>query len=188
MHACARTTTLCTTSDLNQIVRSVKPVIKAATLDRTHWTGAQFAHAVLLLLNSKHNAFSKRHMEVQLGRHVAHDVSKQQLRGQAVVAALVKAERLALRRYSDWSVVIPHTTYVIDDITSYDIATAPSPVELLCMKSIQPQLECTLQAWEQNKQVCSVSHTSSLWRPFAICCIRTATTETNSVAALLRQD
>jgi hypothetical protein len=101
MHACARTTTLCTTSALNQIGRSVKPVIKAAALDRTHWTGAQFAHAVLLLLNSKHDAFSKRHMDTQLGRYVTHDVSKQQLQSEAVLAALVKAERLVLRRCSE---------------------------------------------------------------------------------------
>jgi hypothetical protein len=159
MHACIHTA-LCTTSALNQIIRSVRPVITAAALDRPNWTSAQFSHAVLLLLNREHSAVSKQYMELQLGRHMTNGVSKQQLEGEAVLAALVKAEWLSLQHYSDWAVDIPHTAHRLDnDNIEYDIVTAPSPVELYYMKSIQPQLERTLQSWEQQQQkqqVCSV--------------------------------
>ena len=139
--------------------RDVELFVAAAAHDSANWTGAQYANAVLLLLNSPHSAVSKQKLEIQLGRHVTNDVSKQQLQGEAVLAALVKAQRLVLRRYSGWALDIPHDAYQFDNDKLDDIVTAPSPVELYCVKCIRPQLERTLQVWkqqQQKQQVCTV--------------------------------
>jgi hypothetical protein len=91
-------------------------------------------------------------MEMQLGRHLTDDTSTQGIRGEAVLEALVKANRLSLRPDSEWALDIPPGTFQAKAV----IVTAPSAIDLHAMKNVRLQLEQTVQKWEQRRQVCSV--------------------------------
>jgi hypothetical protein len=115
------------------------------------WSAAQFADAALLLLNSKHNAVTKKMMEIQLGSHVTDDVMQQQLNGQPVLAALVKAHMLSVRPMSSWALDIPK-----DPEASYGaystIVTAASSTVLNTMDTMRPKLQLTLERCQQKQQ------------------------------------
>jgi hypothetical protein len=133
---------------LEELIAPVSVAVNNAALDRPGWSAAQFADAALLLLNSTFNAVTKQRMEIQLGRHVTHDVNRQQLMGMSVLAALVKAGRLSLRPMSDWAVDIPvEAGFAFNDI----LVAAPSAIDLHCMDAIRPQLMHTLELWQQRK-------------------------------------
>jgi hypothetical protein len=134
------------------IKQSVEPFVMSARKGGDGWTAAQFAHAALLLLDSEHNAVTLGDMEMQLGRHnstaLGINPDAQAAAGGQAVAALVRANQLSLRPYSDWARDVPEEAY---GSLSSTIVTAASAVHLSCMRDMRGKLQISFQQWDQQQ-------------------------------------
>jgi hypothetical protein len=73
--------------------------------------------------------------------------------------ALLKAQKLILRPYSDWAVDIPHEAYYDANKLVYStLVTASDPVQLYCMSLERSELEERMQLYGKPYKVTAPSH------------------------------
>ena len=139
------------TAALSIVPRTSKSKVVAAANGREGWSAAQYAHAALLIINSKHNCVAKQQMQLQLGRHLTDDVGEQASAGARTLQALIQADLLSLRPYSEWAQDVPPEAFAAsDDGTA---VTAPGAVELHNMRTMRAKFEDILAVWQQERKV-----------------------------------
>ncbi|KAG5185961.1 hypothetical protein JKP88DRAFT_268149 [Tribonema minus] len=136
------------TRSLRVVVQNVRPGVISAKQGGDGWTPAKFADAALLLLDSEHNVATLKDMKMRLGRHISTAVAKghnaQAAAGGQAVAALIRANILSQRPYSEWSQDIPPDAYGPPSSDPSTIITAYSAVNLYCMRGLREDLEKTI--------------------------------------------
>eukprot|EP00877_Chromochloris_zofingiensis_P005862 jgi/Chrzof1/1529/Cz10g11090.t1 len=143
-----------TSADWDAVLQAVwevsLPLVEAAAVGgSSDWTAAQYADAALMLLARKHHAVPVKQMQAQLGRHSSSNAEQQLAAGKEALAALVRANALSLRPFSHWAEDIPEDAFGMPTST---LVTAPSQVQLHCMRNIKDRFEDILQRWEQQEQ------------------------------------
>jgi hypothetical protein len=130
--------------------------VSRGSYGETNWTSAQYCAAALALVGSPYSAITVEQMQAILGRRVttSTNIHEQQSAGAPALQALLKAQQLILRPYSDWALDIPHEAYYDDSKQAYSAAvvTAPVPADLYCMSRQRKSFEECLQQSERSQR------------------------------------
>ena len=127
--------------------------IEALALGGEGYTAEQYAAAAVKLLDSKHHAVAKNDMMELLGRHEVGDKTSSAMAvaaGKLVFQRLVEVHALSMRPKSAWAQDISPEAFVCGNT----VVTAPSAMDLFCIKRLRPMLNKTLYEWEKKRMVC----------------------------------
>jgi hypothetical protein len=141
---------------LSSLVNEVTFSITDAMTEGTGWTGDQFAHAALMLLDSsEHGVVQYLVMSEKLGETFFSEYEtkyKRDKAGRQVIDALVKANLFALRPPSRLASDIPVSAFQNDGKRG-SVITAASTTHFYCMSLYKSKLQA-LACIRQQQKVC----------------------------------
>ena len=128
--------------------------VDALARGRQGYSWVQYADAAVALLSAKHHAVPLTDMLVLLGRHVvgaaASASDEVAAAGKPALQRLVEVIALSVRPYSSWAKDLPAEAFGPD---MEDVVTAPSAMNLSCMRFMEPDLRKNLLSWTQEQEV-----------------------------------
>ena len=113
--------------------------VRALARGRQGYSSVQYADAAVALLSAKHHAVPTTDMRVLLGRHVVRAAASASdaEAGQPALQRLVELHALSVRPYSSWAKDLPAEAF---GPHMEAVVTAPSALNLSCMRFLEPDL------------------------------------------------
>ena len=128
--------------------------IRTLAVECQGYSAVQYADAAFALLDAKHHAVPLADMCVLLGRHAVDpavsSLVEVEAAGKRALQRLVEVNALSVRPFSEWAKDIPAEAFGPGKMA---VVTAPSAMDLSCIRFLEPDLRKKLLPLTQEQEV-----------------------------------